>query len=153
MRTHYRWRDVVLIEGTGLKILYILASFAVSFGATSAASEIYRCDLDSHSHVGWIPNEIVLEIAPDRKSAEAYDDYIHKSYGKPIKVGFSQSSARTYQFIWEVRKRTGAESGAHNAAQYRALLNFKTGKIIYTAVPAENGNSSPQGEGKCIRQK
>lgn len=130
----------------------------VLIAASSAASETYRCDLNAQSHtgqshMGWIPNEITLEIAPDRKSAEAYDDYIHKSYGKPIKVGFSQSSARTYQFIWEVKNRPVSDAGDLNAAQFRALLNFKTGKIIYTAMPGGNGNSTPQGEGKCIRQK
>jgi len=117
-----------------------------------AAETLYKCEIKSHSDIGWIPPKLYLEMNDSRTEARVEDRYVYRRYKHPIAAQLVKRSDVSYAFDWEVEGIPISDSAARISANYRAILNIRTGRVSITAMPKGNDNN-PRGSGKCVVQK
>ncbi|MGR3759705.1 hypothetical protein ACUXV3_06170 [Roseobacteraceae bacterium NS-SX3] len=83
-------------------------------------------------------------------SAEVSDNYIQQAYGRPLKVGLKQRSARSFGLKWTVSHPPFLHMQQPDRVFYRAVVNMQNMKMTLLAVDSVSAGAPPRGMGHCV---
>lgn len=135
------------------KLTSTLATVATLCGAGVAysAEQAFFCEYKS-GYGGWTPEAALFVFDEATGTAEAYDYWIKKMHGNPIKVEMSRASTQRIQFNWRLNKIPSTfRSGDTRLVDvsYRATINTKTKQGTVRVTPTVDVLNNTKASGKC----
>ena len=135
-----------------IKALFFGVLAGALISATSAAAEVYSCNVTSIERGGGIAPVIVFAISDDGAEATVYDGYIKEYYGNPIDAKIVVANDKRYTFKWTIKMNANLRGEILPGIRYRATYIRKTHKFIISGFPIGYDNQYG-GTGTCKRTK
>lgn len=124
-----------------------IATMAV---VSMAQAETYMCDLERGAGGGWIAPVVLVDIDPERRTAQVKDDLtlrrVNGWYPAEIKV----DNQKRYTVGWTLSHSKDSSRQTANL-QYRLSIRKDSGKATASMIPLGYDNKF-MSKGKCVKR-